>query len=106
MGSQNVFRAHKLTTQKLCVVVDGGVKLNCGLRKKCVIKAGQKVFSVACASIIAKIRRDKYMLKLNKMYPQYGFNLHKGYGTKIHYDIITKQGLTPFHRKTFCLSEP
>ena len=57
--------------------------------------------SVAAASILAKVERDRYMVEISKEYPNYGFDKHKGYGTKKHIDAIKKYGVTPIHRKTF-----
>jgi len=71
------------------------------LSQKSIIKADNKVFSCAAASIIAKVTRDKIMEKYDKKYPQYNFSKHKGYGTKLHLEKIKKYGLSPIHRKTF-----
>lgn len=68
------------------------------------IKDGDKICaSISAASIIAKVYRDKLMKKLSKKYPKYGFSKHKGYGTKLHQDMIKKYGLTRIHRKSFNL---
>ncbi len=66
-----------------------------------VIKGDQKVYSIACASILAKVTRDKIMEEMSKKYPEYQFEKHKGYGTKAHYDALKEYGLSPIHRKTF-----
>lgn len=66
-----------------------------------VIKGDQKVYSIACASILAKVTRDKIMEEMSKKYPEYQFEKHKGYGTKAHYDALKEYGLSPKHRKTF-----
>ena len=70
-------------------------------KQKSVIKGDQKVFSVAAASIIAKVTRDRIMEKYHKKYPQYGFDKHKGYGTKAHFASLEKFGPSKIHRKTF-----
>ena len=57
--------------------------------------------SVAAASIIAKVSRDRFMQEVDKQYPQYQFSKHKGYGTKLHYEMIEQYGISPVHRKTF-----
>ena len=57
--------------------------------------------TIAAASIIAKVTRDRLMCQYAKEYPEYSFEKHKGYGTKVHYEAIEKYGLTPIHRKTF-----
>jgi ribonuclease HII len=58
-------------------------------------------FSIACASIIAKVTRDAIMVEYDKMFPEYGFAKHKGYGTKQHFELIRKFGPSPIHRKSF-----
>ncbi len=60
--------------------------------------------SIAAASILAKVTRDRQMLELHAGYPEYGFDSHKGYATQMHRDAIRKYGLTPIHRRTFCAS--
>lgn len=66
-----------------------------------VIKGDLKCFTIACASIIAKVHRDNLMRKFHKAYPNYGFDRHKGYGTKLHKENISKNGLSKIHRKSF-----
>jgi len=66
-----------------------------------VVKGDCKSVSVACASVVAKEARDGYMCKLAEKYPEYGFEIHKGYATKMHRDAIKKYGPCPVHRKTF-----
>ncbi len=66
-----------------------------------IVKGDAKSASIACASIIAKVSRDRYMLEMAKKYPQYQFEKHKGYGTKLHYEMIEKYGICDIHRKTF-----
>ncbi len=70
-------------------------------KQKSIIRADQKVFSVAAASIIAKVTRDRLMQKYHKKYPQYGFDKHKGYGTKAHFASLEKCGPCKIHRRTF-----
>ncbi len=70
-------------------------------KQKSVIKGDQKVVSIAAASIIAKVTRDKLMQKYHKRYPQYGFDRHKGYPTKAHFAKLQKFGSCEIHRKTF-----
>jgi ribonuclease HII len=92
----------------ITISLDGGLYL--GNRKhqvakfpnaKTIIKADEKITAVSVASIIAKVHRDQFMKKLGKKYPQYGFEVHKGYGTKIHRDAIKKIGPCTAHRKNF-----
>ncbi len=66
-----------------------------------IVKGDGKSASIAAASIIAKVSRDRYMLELAKQYPQYEFERHKGYGTKLHYEKIAEHGICEAHRKTF-----
>ena len=68
---------------------------------KCEIKADTKVAEVAAASILAKVSRDRYMVDIASKYPQYSFEKHKGYGTKLHTQAIKEYGLSPIHRKSF-----
>ena len=65
------------------------------------VKGDASVYSIAAASIIAKVTRDRILTEYSEMYPQYGFEKHKGYGTKLHYEAIQKYGLLPVHRKSF-----
>ena len=67
-----------------------------------IIKGDALSISIASASIIAKVTRDRMIDELAKEYPEYGLEKHKGYGTKEHTDAIKKYGLTPLHRKSFC----
>ncbi len=66
-----------------------------------VVKGDAKSQSIAAASILAKVARDRYMKELDKLYPQYMFSKHKGYGTKLHYEMIEKYGISPVHRPSF-----
>ncbi len=66
-----------------------------------IVKGDGKSASIAAASIIAKVSRDRYMIEFAKQYPQYEFERHKGYGTKLHYEKIAEHGICEAHRKTF-----
>jgi ribonuclease HII len=68
---------------------------------KSIIKGDTLSMSIAAASIVAKTTRDQYMLEMDKLFPQYGFKNHMGYGTKEHIEAIHTYGITPIHRKTF-----
>ncbi|MBI5913584.1 ribonuclease HII [Candidatus Azambacteria bacterium] len=72
--------------------------------QRSIIAGDAKVFSIACASIIAKVLRDRMMNDYAKQYPGYGFERHKGYGTKMHMESIGKNGPCPIHRKSFLKS--
>lgn len=90
-----------LTIKPDCALVDGNQvpPLECDVET--VVKGDSKSESIAAASILAKVSRDRYMLKMAEKYPQYGFEKHKGYGTKLHYEMIEKYGICDIHRKTF-----
>ena len=104
----NILEATKLAMKKAAekispdfLLIDGTVKLHCATGQKQIIKGDQKVFSIAAASIIAKVTRDRIMQKIHKKYPQYGFGQHKGYGTKAHFANLEKFGPCKIHRKSF-----
>ncbi len=83
------------------LLLDGNFKINFNRCQKFITKGDIKIFSIAIASIIAKVKRDKIMEKYDKKYPLYGFKNHKGYGTKKHFAMIKKYGPCEIHRKTF-----
>jgi ribonuclease HII len=110
----NVFEATKLAMEKAVwqvqkkiktnadfLILDGNFKINSIVPQKSIVKADQKVFSCALASIFAKVTRDKIMQKEHKKYPNYGFDRHKGYGTAYHFEMIKKYGPCKIHRKSF-----
>ena len=83
------------------LLVDGRVRLKTPCKKAYIIGGDSKSLSIACASIIAKVTRDRIMIKYHKKYPKYGFLRHKGYGTKLHFQRLMKHGPSPIHRFTF-----
>ncbi len=84
------------------ILLDGRLPIpNLSLPQQPIIKGDEKVFSVAAASIVAKVTRDRIMLELDKKYPQYGFAQHKGYGTKLHFKNLNQHGPSPVHRRSF-----
>ncbi|MCD3298289.1 ribonuclease HII, partial [Clostridium botulinum] len=84
------------------LVLSDGYKIkNCSIDNKFVVKGDAKSASIACASIIAKVYRDKLMQKYSEIYKDYAFDKNMGYGTKEHIDSIKKYGCTPIHRKSF-----
>lgn len=66
-----------------------------------IIHGDAKSYSIACASILAKVTRDRYIVEMSKKYPEYGFEKHKGYGTKAHIEALKQYGKCPIHRETF-----
>jgi len=90
-----------LIRKKTCVLIDGRLELGLPYRSVSIIKGDSKSLSIAAASIIAKVTRDRIMEELHKKYPLYGFSRHKGYGTRFHLEAIQKYGSCPIHRKTF-----
>lgn len=68
---------------------------------RAVVKGDSLCASIAAASVLAKVSRDHYMLELSRRYPEYAFQQHKGYGTKLHYELLRKYGVSPVHRKSF-----
>ncbi len=102
------FRVHGVPSRvtppanKMIVLVDGGAKIKgLNIEQMAIVKGDRKVFAIACASIIAKVFRDKMMTRYAKKYPGYGFEKHKGYGTKYHQARLTSMGPCEIHRKSF-----
>lgn len=84
------------------LLIDGNQKPKIGIGEEVtVVKGDMKSVSIAAASVLAKVSRDRYMLEQAQKYPQYAFEKHKGYGTKLHYEKIAEFGVSPIHRKTF-----
>lgn len=86
------------------VFLDGSLSLMGKIPHKVVIKGDEKIPVVSAASIIAKVRRDRYMIKMAKKFPRYNFEVHKGYGTRKHIQLIRALGPSPLHRSTFIRS--
>ncbi|OGZ22863.1 MAG: ribonuclease HII [Candidatus Nealsonbacteria bacterium RIFCSPLOWO2_01_FULL_41_9] len=104
----NILEATKLAMAKAIkklktdyLILDGNFKINSSVPQKSIIKGDQKVFSCAAASILAKVTRDRMMLKYHKKFPKYRFDLHKGYPTKIHIKMLKKYGPCNIHRESF-----
>ncbi|MCQ2420174.1 MAG: ribonuclease HII [Clostridia bacterium] len=82
-------------------LIDGNRAKDFGLPVRTIVKGDSLSASIAAASILAKVTRDRYMEQMDAQYPQYGFAVHKGYGTKRHYAAIKEAGISPIHRRTF-----
>ena len=83
------------------VLVDGNRNPELPVHSRLVVKGDGTSACIAAASILAKVSRDRYMAKLAEQYPQYGFEKHKGYGSKLHYQMLDEHGISPVHRKSF-----
>ena len=112
IDSMNIFQATKLAMKKAIaslrkktpvdfLIIDGNSSLPVNIPQVSIVKADEKVFSCALASVIAKVTRDRMMLRYHKKYPHYGFNKHKGYGTALHLVKLKKHGPCAIHRRTF-----
>ena len=90
-------------SSNVLIAVDGNLKINKMPQdiQMPIVKGDGRIASISAASILAKVFRDRYMDKLEELYPGYGFHKHAGYGTKAHLDAIRRQGFTPAHRKSF-----
>ncbi len=85
------------------VLIDGNKIKGMEIPHECVVKGDSKSISIAAASILAKVTRDRYMMELDEKYPEYNFKKHKGYPTKEHYEALKKYGASDVHRKSFNL---
>ena len=83
------------------VMIDGNQKPNTGIDEITVVKGDAKSMSIAAASVLAKVSRDRFMLEMAEKYPEYEFEKHKGYGTKLHYEKLAEFGPSEIHRRTF-----
>lgn len=90
-----------LAVKPQVALIDGNRQKDFGLPVETVVHGDSLSASIAAASILAKVTRDDMMLELAKEYPQYGFDVHKGYGTKAHYAALTEYGTSPIHRMSF-----
>ena len=91
----------QLTVRPEIALIDGNRETDFGLPVKTVVKGDSLSANIAAASILAKVTRDNLMMELAQQYPEYGFEIHKGYGTKAHYQALRTYGPCPIHRKTF-----
>ena len=103
---QATFLAMRRALEQLSVkpdlaLIDGNRETDFGIPVKTVVKGDSLSANIAAASVLAKVSRDDWMLEMAKAYPEYGFDIHKGYGTRAHYDALRQYGACPIHRKTF-----
>ena len=106
----NILNATFLAMRRACealpvkpdyCLIDGNRCPNTGIAEEAVVKGDAKSISIAAASILAKVSRDRYLAELDKQYPEYRFLQHKGYPTKLHYEMLRTYGPSPVHRMTF-----
>ena len=91
----------QLNIQPELALIDGNRQKDFGINVETVVKGDSRSASIAAASILAKVTRDDYMEAMAEEYPGYGFQIHKGYGTKAHYEALRELGPSPIHRMTF-----
>lgn len=91
----------KLDPTPELALIDGNRSTGIAMPSRCVVKGDSRCADIAAASILAKVSRDRYMLTLAEKYPQYHFEQHKGYGTKLHYEALREYGPSPEHRPSF-----
>ena len=91
----------QLTPQPEFALIDGNRETDFGVPCKTVIKGDSLSANIAAASVLAKVTRDNWMMEAAEKYPGYGFEIHKGYGTKAHYAALEKLGPCPIHRRSF-----
>ena len=92
---------NQLSVKPDLALIDGNRAKDFGIPVQTVVHGDSLSASIAAASVLAKVTRDDYMLKMAEEYPGYDFEIHKGYGTKAHYAALTKLGASPIHRTTF-----
>jgi ribonuclease HII len=83
------------------LIIDGNFKINIDTEQKSIVKGDTKSASIAAASILAKVARDKFMSEMDNIFPEYGFSKNYGYGTKFHLEMLKKYGYSKIHRKSF-----
>ena len=91
----------QLSPQPALALIDGNRNTGITVPSRCIVGGDGKCADIAAASVLAKVTRDRYMRRMAETYPQYGFEKHKGYPTKLHYERLREYGPCPIHRKTF-----
>lgn len=90
-----------LEPQAELALIDGNRNQAIQMPSRCIVKGDAQCADIAAASILAKVTRDRYMLDMAELYPQYAFEKHKGYGTALHYSLLREYGPSPIHRMSF-----
>ncbi len=98
---EQILKKANIDKSQVKVLMDASLNVPEEFKQESIKKGDELVLEIALASVVAKVKRDKYMIRLSKEYPEYLFESHKGYGTKKHIEAIKKYGLIPEHRKTF-----
>ena len=103
---QATFKAMREAVESLSIkadiaLIDGNQKPGLSIEERTLVKGDAKSISIAAASILAKVTRDRYCIEMDEKYPQYQFAKHKGYGTKLHYEMIAEHGICEEHRRSF-----
>lgn len=103
---QASLKAMKIAVEQMSIkpdliLIDGNKSFPIDIQTKTIIKGDSKSFSIAAASILAKVTRDRMMIELAKKHPEYSWEKNKGYGTKVHIQSIKEHGATSYHRKSF-----
>ena len=91
----------QLDPQPELTLVDGNRNTGIEIASRCIVKGDSKCADIAAASVLAKVSRDRYMLALAEEFPEYHFEKHKGYPTKLHYELLAQYGPSPIHRQSF-----
>lgn len=92
---------HKLNPAPDFALIDGNRNSGITIPNRAVVHGDSLSASISAASVLAKVSRDRYMLEMAKRYPEYHFERHKGYGTKLHYEMLQQYGPCPIHRRSF-----
>ncbi len=99
LAMDKAIRALRITPA--LALIDGNRSNGISIPNRCIVGGDALSASISAASVLAKVSRDRYMVKMGEIYPQYGFEQHKGYGTKLHYERLKQFGPCPIHRMTF-----
>ncbi len=98
---RQVIRKAGISREEAEILLDAGLKAPSLFIQKSIVKGDEKIKVISLASIVAKVKRDRYMVRIAKRYPKYNFEIHKGYGTAKHRATLKRYGPSPIHRKSF-----